>query len=37
MTTRRNYIAARYNSTTEDDQKSVTDGADDLSTDDGKG
>jgi len=37
MTARRNYIAARYISTTEDDQKSVTDGANDLSTDDGKG
>jgi hypothetical protein len=37
MTARRNYIAARYNSTTEDDQKSVTDGAGALSTDDGKG
>jgi hypothetical protein len=37
MMARRNYIAARYNSTTENDQKSVTDGAAALSTDDGKG
>jgi hypothetical protein len=37
MAARRNYIAERHNSTTEDDQKSVTDGAAAPSTDDGKG
>jgi hypothetical protein len=34
LTAVRNYIAIRYKSTTENDQKSVTGGADALSTND---